>query len=47
MFAKCVICLQPPPIGTFGSPGIAVGTSIGDRAAPGAAMVGLVSVGSH
>lgn len=46
MFPKCIIYLQAPPIGTFGSPNIAVGTSIGDRAAPGAAMVGLVGVGS-
>lgn len=33
-------------IGTFGSPNIAVGTNIGDQAAPGVAIVGLVSIGS-
>lgn len=40
----CFINMQVPAIGTFGSSNITVGTSIGDRAAPVPAMVGLVSV---
>ncbi|KAL5539764.1 hypothetical protein UlMin_003025 [Ulmus minor] len=35
--------VKAPPIGTFGSPNIAVGTSMGDRTPPVAAMVGLNS----
>lgn len=38
--------LQHPAIGTFGSPNIAGGTNIGDQAAPGVAIVGLVGFGS-
>lgn len=38
--------MQPPAIGAFSSANISVGTSIGDRTTPVAAMVGLVSIRS-
>lgn len=44
MHFKCIIHMQAPPIGTFGSANASVGTSLGDRAPPAAAMVGMVSV---
>ena len=44
MLLKCVFDIQAPAIGTFPPANPAVGTSIGDRAAPVAAMVGMVGV---
>lgn len=35
--------MQAPAIGTFGSANANVGTSLGERTAPAAAMVGMVS----